>query len=96
MDAISISNILPGPSMVEMAGYIGYKQKGKRGSIIASVAIGIPVPSIFLLLYATVFSQLDVGLLTIISEFALPVIAAMMISLVINIFRQSYHSVGLI
>ncbi len=95
-DIVVIANMLPGPSMVEMAGCIGYKLKGKRGSVVASLAIALPLPIIFAVLYMTTISFLDPQLMISIAHYALPIIAAMMLSLSIKLFKGSYNSVGYI
>lgn len=56
LDAISLTNSLPGPLAANAATFVGYKLKKVRGSF--SAVIGVMAPSIIIiLLIAAIFSE---------------------------------------
>lgn len=58
-DIVTIANILPGPSMVEIACQMGIKRHGKLGGIVASIAIAVPSIILFVLVMTLLSSYFN-------------------------------------
>jgi chromate transporter len=50
-EAVAVTRLLPGSSLIQLASFIGYRLRGWRGSMVASVACILP-PAIAMLLLA--------------------------------------------
>ncbi len=86
IDIIASANMLPGPSMAQMAAIIGYKQKGILGALIASIAIIMPMVLLFSIFAVFLVEYADPDLLTKIVEPAIMVISASLLLLSKDIF----------
>ncbi len=57
LDAISLTNSLPGPLAINAAAFVGYRVKKAKGSVAA--ALGAATPSIIIILFvATIFNNI--------------------------------------
>lgn len=63
IDIVTIANILPGPSMIQMSTAIGYKLKGNIGSVLAPLFISIPSIVIFTLCMTVLNEYVDFKIL---------------------------------
>ncbi len=86
IDIIASANMLPGPSMAQMAAIIGYKQKGILGALVASIAIIMPMVILFSVFAAILVDYVDPDLLSKIVEPAIMVISASLLLLSKDIF----------
>ncbi len=88
MDILVTANMLPGPSMAQMAALVGRKLHGIKGAIIASFAIIMPITIAFSLLATLVINIVDVELLVEYSRPAIVVICASLLVLIIDIYSK--------
>ncbi len=86
IDIIASANMLPGPSMAQMAAIIGYKQKGILGAIVASLAIIMPMVILFSVFAVVLVAYVDPDLLSRLVEPAIMVISASLLLLSKDIF----------
>lgn len=49
LEIVTVANLLPGPSMLEIAGGIGYRVSGSIGAIISAVSVCLPSILIFIM-----------------------------------------------
>lgn len=68
VDIVTIANVLPGPSMIQMATAIGYKLRGNLGSIIAPICISVPSILIFTFCMAILSKFVDFKILIVITS----------------------------
>lgn len=54
LEAVTISNVLPGPSMIQMASSIGYSVNKFKGATVCAVAISTPSMILFTLIMVTI------------------------------------------
>ncbi len=59
IDIVAMANVLPGPSMVQMASLIGLKREQKLGAIISAFAICAPSVMIFVGVMALLAKYID-------------------------------------
>ncbi len=59
IDIVAMANVLPGPSMVQMASLIGLKREQKLGAIVSAFAICAPSVIIFVLVMAMLAKYVD-------------------------------------
>ncbi len=86
IDIIASANMLPGPSMAQMAAIIGYKRKGILGALVASIAVIMPMVIIFSVLAAFLIAYVDPNTLSKIVQPAIMVISASLLLLSKDIY----------
>lgn len=59
LEIVTVSNLLPGPSMVEIAGGIGYRLAGPIGAVISALSISLPAMILFVLCAVLLFDNID-------------------------------------
>lgn len=97
IDIVTMSNILPGPSMIQMATAIGFKLKGKRGAVIAPIMISIPSVILFTIGMVVLSKIFDFNILYKITLPLLIVISMSMFSIVKKMYpKKSSHIFNLV
>lgn len=97
IDIIAISQSAPGLIAVNVSIFIGYKVKGKMGSLVA--AIGSVLPSfIIILLFAAFFTNIkDNQIIDKIFKALRPVVAALILSPMINLtIKSKFNTISII
>lgn len=89
IDVVAIANMLPGPSMVEMASAVGYKKAGVLGATIASFAITLPIMIVFTLFMVLLNRFIPVELLNAVTAPVLGTVSALMLTLMKKLYIQS-------
>lgn len=92
LEIVAIANSLPGASMIQMAGLVGYRKAGKRGAVAATLGIALVVPIIFFA-FMSFADLVDKDLMKQIKIFVMPVIAAMMFALIIKLWKGSKNKI---
>lgn len=84
MDIVMLANMLPGPSMIQMATAVGFKLYGYKGAIISGLMISMP--SIFLFVIAMALLQSFIPLTALIGIVA-PLFIVMSFSLATTVVK---------
>lgn len=88
-DVLAIANVLPGPIITKIAGYIGYQLKGWPGIINALVAIILPT-AILMTVLLTLFSQFkDLAWVQGMSAGVVPVVLVMLAVLTVEFMQTA-------
>lgn len=90
-DILALANALPGPIATKMAGYIGYKVKGSLGSLIAIIAVSVPVLVIMIGLLGLIYRLKDSGIVEGMTQAIQPVIGVMMAVLAYDFYKKSWQ-----
>lgn len=88
IEIVAIANSLPGPSMSQMAGAIGYKRKGILGAIIASTSIIMPMAILFTIIMAALLKFVEVETLIKVVKPVFVIIAVMMLVLSKDLIKK--------
>ncbi|QJD84838.1 chromate transporter [Cohnella herbarum] len=93
-EILAIANALPGPIATKMAAYLGYRQKGILGSIVAVLAHILPsaVAMIFLLAFVEYLSNSAVVQGMIVA--VMPVISVMLGVMAYEFAKRAYKGLG--
>ncbi len=89
IDIVAVANMLPGPSMVEMATAVGYKKAGTSGALITSFAITLPIMILFTLFMVALNRFIPAEVLNAITAPVLGTVSALMLTLVKKFYFQS-------
>lgn len=88
-DVLAIANVLPGPIITKIAGYIGYQLKGWPGIINALVAIILPT-AILMTVLLTLFSEFkDLAWVQGMSAGVVPVVLVMLAVLTVEFMQTA-------
>lgn len=95
-EILAIANALPGPIATKMAGYLGYKLRGKRGAVWAVLCHIIP-SSIFMITLLSVVgflsnSKVVVGMIAAV----MPVVAVMLGEMAYQFGEKSVKGLGIV
>lgn len=93
MDGISMASVLPGPMAVNVVSFVGYKLGGWMGAFVSVVAVLLPS---FLLMLALSHLYFQYGNIPAMAHFfagILPAVAAIIISVAINLGQKSIKDV---
>ncbi len=82
-EIINISNVLPGPSMVEIASGIGYRLCGIKGAIFCAIAISLPCMILFCSVMMLIYNKLNPHILN-------KIILPLSIILAASMFNMGY------
>ena len=93
---LALANSLPGPIATKMAGYIGFEVGGILGSIIALFATVAPTLILMITLLNHLHKYRDSPKVIRLSNFVLPAIAVLLITLTFDFAKSSYESNKLI
>ncbi len=94
IDVIASANMLPGPSMAQMAAIIGYKRNGVLGALVASIAVIMPMVIVFSLFASVLIRYVDPEMLSRIVEPAIMVISASLLLLAKDIYLAISNNVN--
>lgn len=89
IDIVAIANMLPGPSMVEMASAVGYKKAGVLGATVASFAITLPIMIVFTVFMVLLNRYIPAELLNAITAPVLGTVSALMLTMMKKLYIQS-------
>ncbi len=95
IDIVAIANMLPGPSMVEMATAIGYKMAGIMGALITSLAITLPIMIVFTVFMAALNRFIPIEILNAITAPVLGTVSALMLTLTKKFYLQSAKQISI-
>lgn len=93
MDGISMASVLPGPMAVNVVSFVGYKLGGWMGALVSVVAVLLPS---FLLMLALSHLYFQYGNIPAMAHFfagILPAVAAIIVSVAINLGQKSIKDV---
>lgn len=91
-DILAIANVLPGPIITKIAGYIGYQLKGWPGIINALLAIILPT-AILMTVLLTLFSEFkDLEWVQGMSAGVVPVVLVMLLVLTVEFMKTAKKS----
>lgn len=93
---LALGNALPGPIATKIAAYVGFGIGGWGGFIVALVATILPSALALILLTKWMSNHRDSVIVKGMTILVQPVIAALMIVLTLEMFQDSYHTIGLI
>ncbi|CCQ97053.1 Uncharacterized transporter YwrB [[Clostridium] ultunense Esp] len=93
-DSLALGNTLPGPIATKMAAYIGYKVKGWIGSVIAILAVSMPIAILMILLLTLLYRMQENSFFQRTISAIQPVIAVMMGVLTYQFFIKSWKETG--
>ncbi len=96
IDIVTSANMLPGPSMAQMAAIVGYNTKGVLGAIVASAAIIMPMTILFSVFGLLLVNHVKPETLMVYFQPAIMVISASMLLLAVEIFRSIEEDVNII
>ncbi|MHA4739709.1 chromate efflux transporter [Dyadobacter sp. MSC1_007] len=93
LEGISLASVLPGPMAVNVVSFVGYKLGGWKGALVSVVAVLLP--SFFLMLTLAHFYFLygDVPAMSRFFAGMLPAVAAIIVSVAINLGKKSIQDV---
>ncbi len=89
LDSISLASVLPGPLAFNVVSYLGYFLRGIKGALVSMIAILLPS---FVLILVLTYVYFICGQLPVLSNFfkgVLPAVAAIIISVAINMTRKN-------
>lgn len=89
LDSISLASVLPGPLAFNVVSYLGYFLRGIKGALVSMIAILLPS---FILILALTYIYFIYGQLPALTNFfkgVLPAVAAIIISVAINMTRKN-------
>jgi len=95
IDIVAIANMLPGPSMVEMASAVGYKKAGVLGATIASFAITLPIMILFTVFLVMLNNYIPIELLNAMTAPVLGTVSALMLTLTKKLYIQSTKEISI-
>lgn len=93
LDGISLASVLPGPLAFNVVTYLGYKLRGIKGALVSMVAIILPS---FLMILALAAVYARYGQVSFFRNFfagILPAVAAVIISVAVDMFRKQVKDV---
>ncbi len=88
IDIVAVANVLPGPSMIEIAASIGLLKYGRLAGFLCATAVAVPSILLFVVGYQLLVNSVDVESLMIIT---LPVLLVVGLSMV-KTCQQFYSS----
>lgn len=86
LQIVTISNLLPGPSMIETAAGVGYKLAQIKGAIVASIAISLPAMLLFIFVMYFFNKFISIGQIA-------PIITPTNIIIAASMFILSYNMI---
>ena len=92
-DTLALGNALPGPIATKIAAYIGYKQAGVLGAVVALFAIIGPSLILMLFLLSLLYRNRNSPRVKRLSSFVIPAIAILMAELMFDFFKTSVESI---
>ncbi len=81
VDIVAMANVLPGPSMIQMASLIGLKRTNKVGAIVAAFAISTPSIILFVGVMILMQTLIDPQILT---QITMPIFILIAVSMFIT------------
>jgi len=93
-DMLAIANALPGPIATKMAGYIGYRQAGWLGMIVAQIATVIPTVLLMMILLLTLSSFENQPWVKGMTHAVVPVVGVMLATMTWQFFSKSQKELG--
>lgn len=93
---LALANSLPGPIATKIAAYVGYGVLGWWGFLIALIATILPSAAALILLLKIMSKHRQSSIVKGMTLLVQPVIAVMMGVLTWQMFRDSFHSLGII
>jgi chromate transporter len=94
LEIVSIANMLPGPSMPQMASIIGFKKSKIWGAIVATVAIIFPMSIAFTIIMASLDRYVSTEYLNAVFSPVLAVVAAVLVSLSKRVYVSIHESIN--
>ncbi|MDR3249609.1 MAG: chromate transporter [Mycoplasmataceae bacterium] len=92
---IILSNALPGPATIQVPAMIGYHIRGWRGAIFASIIANLPLTIVISVLTVVLQEVLPSLYLAYLSLAIMPVILALIFTLIIKMFKSSQKEITL-
>jgi chromate transporter len=93
-DTIALANTLPGPIATKIAGYVGYRVAGIRGSMIALAASVIPTVLLMIIFLGLLQTYKDIPWVQHMSASVVPVVAVMLAVLTWDFIKKSGETLG--
>ncbi len=91
VDIVAMANVLPGPSMIQMASLIGLKKTNKVGAILSAFAISAPSIILFVLVMELMHNLVDPILL---AQITLPIFILIGLSMFLSakqVFKNNHE-----
>jgi chromate transporter len=93
MDGISMASVLPGPMAVNVVSFVGYKLGGWTGALVSVVAVLLPSFLLMLILSHLYFQYGNIPAMAHFFAGILPAVAAIIISVAINLGQKSIKDI---
>ncbi|MFS0781750.1 chromate transporter [Bacillus sp. 1P06AnD] len=93
-DLIALANALPGPIATKLAGYIGYRQKGWLGMVVAIVASVLPTVIIMIVFLSLISSYRDKPWVQGMTNAVIPVVGVMLATMTWDFAAKSSKTMG--
>lgn len=93
-DMVAIANTLPGPINTKMAGYVGWREKGLAGLLVALAASVLPTVVLMIALLGFLTAFQDQRWVRGMTEAVLPVVGVMMIQLTWSFLSSAKKGLG--
>jgi chromate transporter len=93
LEGISLASVLPGPMAVNVVSFVGYQLGGWKGALTSVVAVILPSFVLMLLLSHLYFQYGDVPAMSHFFAGMLPAVAAIIISVAINMGQKSIKDI---
>ncbi len=94
LEIVTIANMLPGPSMAQMACIIGYKKSKGIGAFLATTSIIVPMSLLFTIIMLTLDKYISTEYLNTVFSPVLAVVAAVLVSLSRRVYLSIHHSMN--
>jgi chromate transporter len=94
-EVVAIGNSLPGPIATKMAGYIGYKEAGILGAIVALFATVAPSLILMVFMMVLLMKYKDEPEVKNLTKLIRPVIAILLLFMTIQFAQESLEEIGI-